>query len=60
VSCVGTSIPSLDAMMAAIERCGMEYGGPGWQSLAMTGAVTVLFIAFAAAFVVWMLKEIRS
>jgi hypothetical protein len=47
-------------MMAAIERCGMEYGGPGWQSLAMTGAVTVLFIAFAAAFVVWMLKEIRS
>jgi|PlaIllAssembly_1097288.scaffolds.fasta_scaffold3077304_2 hypothetical protein len=60
MSCVGNSIPSFDAFMAAVERCGVEYGGANWQGLAMTGAATVLAFAFIIAFGYWIITEIRS
>ena len=60
MSCAGTSITSIEAMVAAINRCGMEYGGANWPSLAMTGAATVLVAVFIVAFVYWVITEIRS
>jgi len=46
MSCIGSSIPSLDAFAAAIERCGREYGGENWASQAMIGGATVLIFVF--------------
>jgi hypothetical protein len=53
MDCVGNSIPSIDAMVAAINRCGTEYGGANWPSLAMTGAATLLVAVFIVG-ILWL------
>lgn len=52
MSCVPGSITSIDAMVEAVRRCGVEYGGPDWAGKAMMGAAT-LVIFLLAVFTLW-------
>lgn len=59
MSCVGNTITSMDDMLEAVRRCGVEYGGEGWESQAMTGGAAVLILLFAVVVMYLTLQGLR-
>jgi hypothetical protein len=53
-------LKSLEEMATMIENCGIEYGGPGWVSLAMMGLALVIVVVIAIAAIYWLLLEVQK
>jgi hypothetical protein len=57
MSCVGDSIPSIEAVIETINRCGAAYGGADWMSLAGIGLAAIVLMVAGLAVAFWILKE---
>ena len=51
MTCLGQPPAPTADLLAAIERCAAQAGGPNWPSLALTGLATVVVLAFAVLLV---------
>ena len=59
MTCPVPAPQTIDDMLATIDRCATAAGGPGWQSLAMTGLFFVLVVVLLAATAWLLLRVIR-
>ena len=59
MDCLPSRIASWDEMTRAVERCGMEYGGPGWVSLVMMGLAFVIMVMLVAFALFLLLRALR-
>jgi hypothetical protein len=59
MDCLPSRIGSWDELTGAVERCALEYGGPNWVSLMMTGLATVLMVGLAVFTLFLLVRALR-
>jgi hypothetical protein len=59
VTCLSATPQTIDAMLSLIETCAEAAGGPGWASLAITGAQAALVMFVVAALVGVVVGRVR-
>jgi hypothetical protein len=60
VTCITAAPQSLDEWLSAVNACATSFGGPGWASLALTGAATAVVLFVLAALVGALLARVGS
>jgi hypothetical protein len=58
--CTLAAPQSADEFLSLIDRCATAAGGPGWASLALTGAATAVVLFLLAALVGALLARVGS